>query len=168
MAERKSPIDLLLDFCVFAPAGFLMNIRDVIPDLAAKGREHFDAQCRRMRSTSGADVVGGAARAAQHLRPIVGFGGRRESGESEVADEPWAGEPEADIIPFRTELNDDGPESEDPAGLAIPGYDSLAASQVVTRLAGLTADELEAVRRYESAHRGRKTVLGKISQLQAG
>ena len=44
--------------------------------------------------------------------------------------------------------------------LAIPDYDSLAASQVVPRLAGLTADELEAVRAYEAAHRARRTILG--------
>ena len=32
---------------------------------------------------------------------------------------------------------------------------------------GLTSIELEAVRRYELAHRGRATVLGKIAQLQS-
>jgi len=31
----------------------------------------------------------------------------------------------------------------------------------------LTPDELEAVRRYELAARGRKTILGKITQLQS-
>jgi hypothetical protein len=50
--------------------------------------------------------------------------------------------------------------------LAIPGYDALSASQVVQRLAGLSPAELEQVRRYEAAARGRKTVLTKISQLQ--
>ncbi|MFN8028625.1 MAG: hypothetical protein U0W40_20395 [Acidimicrobiia bacterium] len=49
--------------------------------------------------------------------------------------------------------------------LAIPDYDELSASQVVERLEGLGADELEAVRRYEAAHRGRNTILGKIAQL---
>ncbi|HKH06822.1 MAG TPA: hypothetical protein VKA65_16755 [Acidimicrobiales bacterium] len=50
--------------------------------------------------------------------------------------------------------------------LAITGYDSLSASQVVTRLDGLGTDELEAVRAYEIAHRGRKTILNKVAQLQ--
>ncbi|MDQ2729587.1 MAG: hypothetical protein M3Y91_17390 [Actinomycetota bacterium] len=50
--------------------------------------------------------------------------------------------------------------------LAIPGYDSLSASQVVQRLAGLAADELEAVRTYEAATRGRRTILARVSQLQ--
>jgi hypothetical protein len=49
--------------------------------------------------------------------------------------------------------------------LAIPEYDQLSASQVVERLDGLTAAELDAVRAYEVAHRGRSTILGKIVQL---
>jgi hypothetical protein len=49
--------------------------------------------------------------------------------------------------------------------LAIADYDSLAASQVIPRLAGLEPDELAAVRSYELGHRGRKTILGKINQL---
>lgn len=50
--------------------------------------------------------------------------------------------------------------------LAIPAYDTLSASQVVQRLAGLSADELEAVRAYEAAGRGRKTILNKVEQLR--
>jgi hypothetical protein len=55
----------------------------------------------------------------------------------------------------------------DATSLAITDYDSLAASQVLPRLDGLTTEELEAVRRYESEHRGRRTILGRIAQLQA-
>lgn len=52
------------------------------------------------------------------------------------------------------------------ASLAIPGYDSLSASQVVQRLAGLSGSELEAVKAYEAANRGRRTILARIGQLQ--
>jgi len=58
-----------------------------------------------------------------------------------------------------------GPEA---AELAIPDYDSLSASQVLPRLTGLSPDELEAVRAYEDAHRGRKTILNRAAQLQSG
>ncbi|HLN06392.1 MAG TPA: hypothetical protein VK217_08945 [Acidimicrobiales bacterium] len=51
--------------------------------------------------------------------------------------------------------------------LAIPAYDTLAASQVVERLASLTPLELEAVRRHESATRRRRTVLHRIAQLNS-
>ncbi len=57
------------------------------------------------------------------------------------------------------------PRSASSAHLPIPGYDALSASQVVERLAGLTADDLAAVRDYESANRNRRTILGKIDQL---
>jgi hypothetical protein len=54
------------------------------------------------------------------------------------------------------------------ASLPIPGYDALSASQVVQRLPALSADELEAVRTYESSGRGRKTILHRVAQLQSG
>jgi len=56
----------------------------------------------------------------------------------------------------------------DPAHLPIPGYDTLSASQVVQRLPGLSAEELEAVRRYEMAGRARQTILLKAAQLRTG
>ena len=49
--------------------------------------------------------------------------------------------------------------------LAIPDYDELSASQVIERLEGLDAASLQAIRAYESSHRGRNTILGKIAQL---
>jgi hypothetical protein len=53
------------------------------------------------------------------------------------------------------------------ANLAIPSYDSLSAPQVVQRLAGLSRDEVVAIRAYESATRGRRTVLARADQLLA-
>jgi len=49
--------------------------------------------------------------------------------------------------------------------LSIPDYDELSASQVIERLEGLDRESLEAIRAYESGHRGRNTILGKIAQL---
>ncbi|MEX2100034.1 MAG: hypothetical protein WEB19_01335 [Acidimicrobiia bacterium] len=49
--------------------------------------------------------------------------------------------------------------------LPIPDYDELSASQVVERLVGLDHDSLDLIRRYETAHRARNTILGKIAQL---
>jgi hypothetical protein len=50
--------------------------------------------------------------------------------------------------------------------LAIPSYDTLAASQIVARLKGLNAEELQAVRAHEAAHRARRTILARITQLE--
>ena len=49
--------------------------------------------------------------------------------------------------------------------LPIEDYESLAASHVVDRLATLTAAELRTVQEFETAHRGRRTILGRIEQL---
>ena len=56
----------------------------------------------------------------------------------------------------------------DAASLPISDYDSLAASQVVARLEALGPDDLTAIGTYEAATRGRRTILGKVHQLQAG
>ena len=56
----------------------------------------------------------------------------------------------------------------DVGALAIPGYDDLSASQIVDRLDGLSASELEAIRAHESTRRARNTILGKIEQLSRG
>ena len=55
-----------------------------------------------------------------------------------------------------------------PGALAIPGYDSLSASQVVQRLDGLSAAELEEVGTHEAANRHRRTILNRVEQLLAG
>ena len=61
----------------------------------------------------------------------------------------------------------DGPASADGDAddLPIEAYESLAASHVVARLEALSPSELQQIRQFEAAHRGRRTVLGKIDQL---
>ena len=49
--------------------------------------------------------------------------------------------------------------------LAIHGFDTRSASQVVQRLDGLTRSELIALRSYETAGRGRRTILSRVDQL---
>lgn len=54
------------------------------------------------------------------------------------------------------------------ADLPIEDYENLAASQVVARLERLGPDQLELIETFEAAHRGRRTIIGKIEQLRAG
>jgi len=49
--------------------------------------------------------------------------------------------------------------------LPILEYDGLSASQVVSRLSGLSPEELRAIRSYEEGSRGRRTVLQAIDRL---
>ena len=57
------------------------------------------------------------------------------------------------------------PPAPDAETLPISAYDALSASQVVEHLDGLGRAELDAIRDYETAHRGRRTILGRIEQL---
>ena len=52
--------------------------------------------------------------------------------------------------------------------LVLPDYDHLPAAHVVAKLASLTQRERDAVEAYETAHRHRRTILGKLEQLRAG
>ena len=51
--------------------------------------------------------------------------------------------------------------------LAVPQYDSLAASQVIPRLEMLSTSDLQLILRYEESHRNRQTIIHKVRQLLA-
>ncbi|MFK8025982.1 MAG: hypothetical protein AB8G26_18655 [Ilumatobacter sp.] len=51
--------------------------------------------------------------------------------------------------------------------LALPDYDTLPAIDIVDKLEHLSATERDAIASYEAAHRKRRTVLGKLAQLEA-
>jgi len=70
----------------------------------------------------------------------------------------------ATVVPIQPGDSDQTPAPS--AALLIPGYDELAASQVMPRLEALDVDELESIRSYESSHRGRRTILARIAQMQ--
>lgn len=53
------------------------------------------------------------------------------------------------------------------ASLAIEGYATLAASQIVPRLTTLSRADLEAIDAFERANRGRRTILHRVEQLLA-
>ena len=80
---------------------------------------------------------------------------------------PAAAEPVPAPEPVRAEPATPGVPAPLAEALAIPAYDSLSASQVVPRLSNLSPAELEAVREYEAAHRGRKTILNRVAQLSS-
>ena len=54
----------------------------------------------------------------------------------------------------------------DSGTLALADYDHLAASDIVSMLAGLEPDERDAIEAYELQGRHRRTILGKMAQLK--
>jgi hypothetical protein len=169
--ETKQPLEHVLDYCVYAPLGFVLEARSLLPKFVDRGRSQIVlarvvgkyAVRRGTRATEGV-----FDQAQEQVRGVL-----RLVGAAPTADEPSSnGERGADhgesVRPLT--IVDPAPRPAppfDPDTLAIPDYDALSASQVVPRLESLTTEELEAVREYETGTRGRKTILNKIAQLQA-
>jgi hypothetical protein len=174
--ERQALDDLVAaaaDLFVYAPIGLFFEGPSLVSKLAEQGRVH----ARNARLFGEFAVRHGEAEVRRRLEGLEGQAGGwlrllglvDDAAASDAASDA-AATPErtaaADAGLGSVSGNGHGPPGPDVSELAITDYDSLSASQVVTRLEGLSADELEAVRAYESAHRGRKTILNKVAQLQ--
>jgi len=185
MTENKRPVDQLLDLFVFAPLGFAMEARKMLPDMIEKGRQQVTGQVGMARVIGKFAVQQGqveankafatAQKQAAGVLENLGAGGNSSRRPDPRRTEPPENRPPATASSAAaTPSTPASPEavpissSVEVATLAIPDYDSLSASQVVPRLAGLSTEELEAVRDYEAGHRGRKTILNRVAQLQAG
>jgi hypothetical protein len=190
VAEERPTYQTLHDYLVYAPLGAALVFVDEAPRLAQLGRERVEKRVAVAR------LVGrfAAEEARRRLGAPWSDPSREElrpSGESprpsflahnDVVSPPATASRSAGTSDHGLRTRPSGSEaagkttsaqSSSPAAnvagreLPIPGYDTLAASQVVERLASLTAAELEAVRRHESATRRRRTVLHKIAQLSS-
>lgn len=67
----------------------------------------------------------------------------------------------------RTQPPDIEPDAPRVSSLALADYDHLSSAQIVGKLDGLDAAERRAIERYERAGRRRRTILGKLAQLEA-
>lgn len=178
MAEReddRTPIEQLVeqaaDLFLYAPIGLFFEGPTLLPKLAEQGRVH----ARNARLFGQFAVRHGEAELRRRVGDLEGQATGLLRMFGLVPDPDAEGRPEATppqpapavVVPAEPlSGNGHGPAAPPVDELAITDYDSLSASQVVTRLEGLTGDELEAVRTYEAAHRGRKTILNKVAQLQ--
>jgi hypothetical protein len=172
--DDKTPIEQVVDHAadlfVYAPIGLFFEGPTLLPKLAEQGRVH----ARNARLFGQFAVRHGEAEVRKRVGELEEQAAGLLRSFGLVAD-PAADETAPEAQPQRTAVvtpivpsvgNGHAPPAPDAAELAITDYESLSASQVVTRLEGLTVDELEAVRAYEAAHRGRKTILNKVAQLQ--
>jgi hypothetical protein len=188
VAER-SPEEFLLDLFVYAPIGAVLVLAEELPKLAERGRREVDtrmataravgefavrfgrAELRRRTEQLFATVFapraapegstapqGASGTAPMDREGAEGPGGRAREQTAPPSAPPPAGADGAEHP--RHVARRDGPR-------AIPGYDTLSASQVVRRLEGLSPAELEELRAYELATRARRTVLAKVNQLLA-
>jgi hypothetical protein len=170
VSPERSPAAWALDLFVFAPLGLAATAREQVPKLAEEGRKQVDRQLKTARFV-GEFTVRRLRRRADAALVELGLTPPQRVA-TRTPEPPLGNDLDAPMAPAAgngqrsREPADHGVRS-DPDELAIPGYDSLSASQVVQRLTGLSGRELEAVRAYEVAGRGRKTILTKVAQLQA-
>ena len=175
--EKKSPLEEVvgraLNLFFYAPIGLLLGADDVVPDLVQRGKQQVAAARMFGEYALETEVPKRMGQLQKQAETMLGeLTGRRPQAPVEPPDAP--------VDDATTPATPAGEAADTPAAapavraqhgpsvgsLAIPDYDSLSASQVVPRLAGLSAEELEAVRTYESGHRGRKTILNRVDQLQ--
>jgi hypothetical protein len=190
--EQRNPFEQALDVLFYAPIGLALNAEELVGQMAARGRQSVMAAkfIGRMAVQQGRTEVDKAldriqdqaATLVEQLGQLTGVARPDPSGTAApVAGDEAAGPIDtteeaqlAAVADVADAAGTDAGEAVAPpndvpveeVNRAIPDYDSLAASQVVPRLDGLTADELEVVRGYESAHRNRTTVLTRVAQLQ--
>jgi hypothetical protein len=174
MSKRQDPAEQLLDLLVYAPLGLLVEARELLPKLADKGRQRMGGQVTVARMIGELAVRQGQKRAEKVLRQFREQQGATSRGAGGPSDATGAANGHQPPAAATTPSSAASPPPGAPAGtvapvassLAIPGYDTLAASQVVPRLEGLSADELAAIQAYEEATRARKTILTRIAQLR--
>jgi hypothetical protein len=177
--DKKNPVEHAVDVFVYAPLGLVLEARSLMPRLIERGRRQvmmarvigkFAVRQGQHQTTKVIDKAGGQAStvlADLGLLPRESNGSDVSASTSPTTADAPASDPSP--APARPPVAADAPTLEDVAvrELAIADFDSLAASQVIPRLPGLSSAELEAVRNYEAMHRGRKTVLNRIAQLQS-
>ena len=185
---NKSPLDQALDLLVFAPMGLALTAKDELPQLVEKGRQRVGNQLMIAKMIGQFAVAQGQKEAGKLVEQagsvasrLGGFpggpaattttGGAAGATANAAAVTPSVAPSAPTKVASTNGSSTNGstaPRSVGAAdGLAIPGYDTLSASQVVQRLGGLSPAELEAVRRYEEGTRSRRTILSKVSQLEA-
>lgn len=155
-----------LDLFVYAPLGVAAMLVEDLDSFAERGRAEAERRTRAARLV-GQFSMGVARSQAQRRVGIL------RSRLEQFAWGPPAGEPQAEQASAPAPPPPAGParRSQAPAAgaeaLPIPGYDTLSASHVVQRLSALSAEDLDVIEAYESAHRARRTVLTKIAQLRS-
>lgn len=176
MTDSRHPWERWVDIGVFAPIGVITSLREDLPRYVRQGRQAIENRIVLARWIGQMAVQHG--RRQIELELAASNGAAHHEDEQVEHDEPQLASSERDpepeiesavepaVAPVVEPVGEDLAADVDADALPIEGYESLAALHVVQRLAGLSAGELEVVRRFELSHRGRRTILAKVAQLQ--
>ena len=152
----------IVDLVVFVPLGFAKRARTLLPELAREGRS----------TAQSAQVIG------KFVVPVLKKQGRRAVDRtlSDLGQRPKStkrpgsagskvgastGNVAAPSAPGAAAASLSAPAGHEP----FPGYDHLGSAAVIARLGELDSGERGGVRVYEMLHRNRRTILGRLDQL---
>jgi hypothetical protein len=147
---------VVVDLAILAPIGFVKKARTLIPELVNEGRS----------TVASAQVIG------KFVTPILRKQGTKLVKETiRPTPKPTSPKHTSQKAPSSTDSATAAASTEDAAADAasvaepFAGYDHLGSAAVVARLGELSAAQRRAVRVYETANRNRRTILGRLDQL---
>ncbi len=149
VSDEENLGEQLLDLLIYAPIGFLLEAKDLIPKLADRGR--------------------GQVALTQLAGKVAGNRGRDETAPlfRQLVEAAGAalGSMTTDEHELSDELDDHGESSEDDLSLPIKNYNVFSAPQLLEKLEALDQQQLDEILDYEMTHRDRQTVTNRIKQL---
>ena len=119
----------------------------VLLGISGREREAVEAELRQAKAVGQFTILMASAKAKSAINDLV----RPETSTAPTAESPVVvtGEAKVDLEP--------------PSG--IEDYDALTASQIVTLLSELSREERDYVLAYETANRGRNSILKELTRL---
>lgn len=168
MTDQRQQIERVLDLAVYAPVGLALTLCDHLPRAVHHRRQRLLNRVQLARFIGELAVRHSKAEIDKELQA-------RRAADAATTDTATVAEQPAPaggaVAPPSAESHAESPvESHVVVPLAselpLGDYESLAAIHVVERLGSLRDDEVELIRRFEAAHRARRTVLAKIAQIQ--
>ena len=151
-----------MDHLVYGPYGALAEMA-LDPTAAAQaGRRRLEQQVRNARFLGEMTVTHGSREIKRRVSDLLGARAGR-------ATEPTSAAASRTSTPSTTSSSTGSSAKPavkpDPIDHILADYDDLSASQVVKLLDSLSTDELRSVVDYETACRGRRTILTRAGQL---
>lgn len=168
--QEPNPIDQLMDLLVHAPIGLLYERDKVMETVVKRGRSQVQlARLMAGMARQQIDVESKLLDAAGAAGTVVARGITdvgTKLGLAPEAAEAAAERVDAVVVSIEDAVEPATEPTESSApSLPIAGYDDLRAKDIVPLLADLTPAQRAVVADHEASNRARKTVLGKLAQL---
>lgn len=148
--EERNPLDWVLDLSVYAPLGFALEFRRLVPELAEAGRRQIEFSRSLGRAALRTMAQSGATSAAAPQRTS-----RAATAPDQDAGTTAAGAESGDSA---------APVPEEP----VEGFDAMNARAAIAAARGATVAQLVWMRNREIATKNRTTVLQAIERAVDG